>query len=331
MRPAALAAPRWLPGGHAQTIWPKLFARRHHAEPPRFRRERWTTPDGDFIDCDWLDRPAQPGQPLLVMFHGLEGSSASHYSQAFASHAQLLGWGFAMPHFRGCSGHPNRAPRAYHSGDFTEVAWMLDQVHARHAGPLLAAGVSLGGNALLRWAQEAGDAAGDRVHALAALSAPLDLAAAGVALRQGLNRVIYTRHFLHTMVPRALAKLAQFPGLFDAERLRRAKDLEAFDDCFTAPLHGFTDAQDYYRRASAGPRLHRVRLPCLVLNARNDPFVPARSLPTAAQVGTAPVTLWQPAQGGHVGFPTGGWPASALGLPAAVCAWLAPHLPSTGH
>lgn len=311
-----------------QTIWPKLFARLHHAEPPRFRRERWTTPDGDFVDCDWLVRPAHSGQPLLVMFHGLEGSAASHYSQAFASHAQHLGWGFAMPHFRGCSGEPNRAPRAYHSGDFAEIAWMLAQVHARHDGPLLAAGVSLGGNALLRWAQEAGDTARERVHAVAALSAPLDLAAAGAAIHQGLNRFLYTRYFLRTMVPRALEKLNQFPGLFDAERMRQVDSLVAFDDCFTAPLHGFTDAQDYYRRASAGSRLHQVRLPCLVLNARNDPFVPAPCLPTPAHVGPAPVTLWQPPHGGHVGFPTGHWPASALGLPEAVCAWLAPHLPA---
>lgn len=327
MRPPRIPAPRWLPGGHAQTIWPKLFARLHHEAPPSLRRERWDTPDGDFVDCDWLQSAASGPRPLLVLFHGLEGSSASHYSQAFASHAQQLGWGFAVPHFRGCSGELNRAPRAYHSGDHEEIAWMLAQLQARHDGPLLAVGVSLGGNALLRWAQEAGSAARRRVKAIAAISAPLDLAAAGTAIHQGLNRVIYTRYFLRSMVPKALRKLQQHPGLrVDAERLRRARSLIEFDDCFTAPVHGFADAQDYYQRSSAGTRLHQLRLPSLVLNARNDPFVPAASLPRPFNLGKAPVTLWQPDHGGHVGFPSGRWPASALGLPASVCAWLGAHL-----
>lgn len=332
MKPARIHSPRWLPGGHAQTIWPKLFGRLHHGRtPPSFLRERWDTPDGDFIDCDWLPTPAavQMGaqqRPLLVMFHGLEGSSASHYSQAFASHAQQLGWAFAMPHFRGCSGEPNRAPRAYHSGDFTEIGWMLAQLRERHPGPIVAAGVSLGGNALLRWGQEAGTAARDTVKALAAISAPLDLAAAGEAIHQGLNRVIYTRYFLRSMVPRAFHKLQQYPGLFDGEALGRATSLKAFDDVVTAPLHGFASADDYYARASAGPRLSALRVPSLVLNARNDPFVPAYSLPRPQHFGGAPITLWQPAHGGHVGFPSGRWPSHVLDLPTSVCGWLAQHL-----
>ncbi len=327
-RPARIAAPRWLPGGHAQTIWPKLFARLHHAAPPLLRRERWDTPDGDFIDCDWVDgpNPELPTRPLLVLFHGLEGSSASHYAQAFASHAQQLGWACALPHFRGCSGELNRAPRAYHSGDFTEIGWMLAQLRARHAGPILAVGVSLGGNALLRWAQEAGEQAGQTVRALAAISAPLDLAAASQAIHQGLNRVIYTRYFLRSMIPKALRQLQQHPGLFDGAALARARSLVEFDELVTAPLHGFRNAADYYARASAGPQLARLRVPSLVLNARNDPFVPFHSLPPPRRHEQAPLTLWQPAHGGHVGFPTGRWPGSALGLPGSVCAWLEQHL-----
>ncbi|MEP7140847.1 MAG: alpha/beta hydrolase, partial [Caldimonas sp.] len=116
-------APRWLPGGHAQTIWPVFFSRRFDGAPPRFRRERWTTPDDDFVDVDWLGENLDA--PLLVVFHGLEGSSSSHYAQAFAAEAVRRGWRFAMPHFRGCSGEINRAPRAYHSGDHEEIAWML--------------------------------------------------------------------------------------------------------------------------------------------------------------------------------------------------------------
>ena len=331
IRPPRIPAPPWLPGGHAQTIWPKLFARQHHQAPPAFLRERWDTPDGDFVDCDWLPQTAAmqahgQEQALLVLFHGLEGSSASHYSQAFASHAHQLGWRFAIPHFRGCSGELNQAPRAYHSGDFEEIGWMLRQVRERHQGPIVAVGVSLGGNALLRWAQEAGTQARHTVHAVAAVSAPLDLAAAGIAIHQGLNRLIYTRYFLRSMVPKALKKLEQHPGLFDAERMRRAKSLTDFDDCFTAPLHGFANAQDYYARCSAGERLHKLRVPSLVLNARNDPFVPAQSLPRPFNLAEAPVTLWQPDHGGHVGFPTGGWPASNLGLPASVCQWFSQFL-----
>ena len=326
VRPPRLPAPRWLMGGHAQTIWPKLFARKHHPNAaPQFERERWETPDGDFVDCDW-QRLGGPQRPLLVLFHGLEGGSASHYSQAFASHARQLGWDFALPHFRGCSGELNLAPRAYHSGDYIEVGWMLQQLHARHPGPLLAAGVSLGGNALLRWGQEAGREARRRVRALAAVSAPLDLAAASKAIHQGLNRLLYTRYFLHTMVPKALRKLEQHPGLFDRALLLRATSLEAFDDCITAPLHGFANARDYYERSSAGRRLHKLRVPTLVLNARNDPFVPVASLPQQFELGKGPVTLWQPQDGGHVGFPTGQWPATALGLPASICHWLAQHL-----
>lgn len=328
MMPPRISSPRWLPGGHAQTIWPKLFARLHHGEPPQLRRERWMTPDGDFVDCDWVDAAA-PEAPSLVLFHGLEGSSASHYSQAFASHAAQLGWACALPHFRGCSGELNRAARAYHSGDHEEIGWMLAQVRERRPeAPLLAVGVSLGGNALLRWGQEHAEAARASVCALAAISAPLDLAAAGVAIHQGLNRAIYTRYFLRTMVPKALRKLDQHPALpVRREHVQKADSLRAFDDCFTAPLHGFADAADYYARCSAGPRLHRLRVPSLVLNARNDPFVPAASLPRPADIGQAPVTLWQPRHGGHVGFPSGRWPGSALGLPTSVCAWLAQHLP----
>ena len=144
-------APWWLPGGNLQTIWPALYARRVLGPHPVYRRERWDTPDGDFIDVDWLDDTIEtPGQPLLVLFHGLEGSSRSHYAEAFAGFAREWGWAYAVPHFRGCSGELNRAPRAYHSGDFEEIGWLLERLKAAHNGPLVAVGISLGGNALMR-------------------------------------------------------------------------------------------------------------------------------------------------------------------------------------
>jgi uncharacterized protein len=329
-------APRWLPGGNLQTIWPALLSQRHAGPPPRFRRERWDTPDGDFIDVDFVDpevdthpnaitdsdSAAGSARPTVVLFHGLEGSSASHYALAFASAARQRGMGFVVPHFRGCSGELNRAPRAYHSGDFEEVGWILQRLRARSAVPLWVAGVSLGGNALLRWAEEAGDSAATIAHAVCAVSAPLDLAAGGHAIGRGFNRLVYTRMFLRTMKPKALAKLAQHPGLFSRERLLAARTLYEFDDVFTAPLHGFRGVDDYWSRGSARPHLHRIRIPTLVLNARNDPFVPASSLPRLDEVGPH-VTLWQPPHGGHVGFARGRPPGHVTGLPEAVLAWMA--------
>jgi predicted alpha/beta-fold hydrolase len=312
-------APRWLVGGNAQTIWPALFSRRFEGPVPRFTRERWPAPDGDFIDVDWQGDDADA--PLLVLFHGLEGSSASHYAQAFAHWARAHGWRFVVPHFRGCSGELNLAPRAYHSGDYEEIDWILRRVRREHRGRIAAVGVSLGGNALLRWAEEAGETAAQSVGAVCAISAPLDLAAGGRAIGAGFNRQVYTPMFLRTMKPKALRKLAQHPGLFDRERLLAARTLYEFDNVFTAPLHGFRDTDDYWSRGSAKPHLARIRIPALVLNALNDPFLPAHSLPQQREVG-AFVTLWQPRHGGHVGFPAGRWPGHLLTLPERVMGWM---------
>ena len=348
-------APGWLVGGHFQTIWPALFSQRFDAVAPRYARERWATPDGDFIDVDWLVAPTSqtaaatqhppamqppplpplpqtpvapaPDAPLLVLFHGLEGSSGSHYAQAFAHWAAVHGWGLALPHFRGCSGEINLGPRAYHSGDFEEIGWVLARLRERHCGPIAAVGISLGGNALLRWAEEAGATAARSVRAIAAVSAPVDLAASGHAIGRGFNRQVYTRMFLRTMKPKALRKWAQHPGLFDRAALLAARDLYAFDNAFTAPLHGFRSTDDYWARGSAKPHLHRICVPALLLNARNDPFVPAASLPHSGQVGRC-VTLWQPGHGGHVGFPGGRWPGHVHTLPEQVMGWITAQMPS---
>ena len=314
-------APFWLPGGHLQTIWAARAARPHDGPPPRFDRERWDTPDGDFIDVDQLAPPPAAPPQHLVLFHGLEGSSQSAYAQAFASVARRHGWAYSVPHFRGCSGELNRAPRAYHSGDFEEIGWILQRLRRSHGAPLLVVGISLGGNALLRWAQEAGDSAAATAAAVAAVCSPIDLTASGAAIDRGFNGMVYARMFLATMKPKALQKLQQHPGLFDRERLLAARTLYEFDDVFTAPLHGFRDTPDYWRRASARPHLARIRIPALVLNAGNDSFVPPASLPQERQLGR--VTLWRPAQGGHVGFPHGRFPGRVLAMPEAVSDWLA--------
>lgn len=317
-------APAWLPGGHAQTIWPALYARRHWAPLKPLKRERWTTPDGDFLDIDKQDA-SRADRPLIVLFHGLEGSSSSHYAQAFADWAAEQDLNSAMPHFRGCSGELNRAPRAYHSGDHEEIDWLLKRFRREHQGlgglTLVAAGVSLGGNALMRWAAEHGQEAQRSADAVASICSPLDLMQSGRAIGQGLNRHIYTPMFLRSMKPKAMAKWAQHPGLFDKNALLRTKDLYSFDNVFTAPLHGFKDTEDYWRRASAKPLMRDIRLPALALNALNDPFVPSSSLPGPEDVSSS-VQLWQPQHGGHVGFAQGQWPAHVRAMPDAVGAWL---------
>jgi hypothetical protein len=306
-----------LPGGNAQTIYAALLAR---VPRPRVRRERWETPDGDFVDVDRVDAPAEA--PLAVLFHGLEGGTGSHYARALLAGVCRRGWRAALPHFRGCGGELNRLPRAYHSGDSEEVDWMLRRL-AAEAGPppLYAIGVSLGGNALLKWLGERGPRARAVVRAAAAVSAPLDLTAAGDALERGFN-MVYTRSFLATMKRKSAVKLARFPGLFDGARVARARTLREFDDLVTAPLHGFRDAADYWARSSAKPWLRAIEVPTLVLNAANDPFLPGEHLPRADEVAPS-VVLEFPPSGGHVGFVSGPFPGRYDWLPRRVLAFLA--------
>jgi predicted alpha/beta-fold hydrolase len=313
--PARYRAPRWLPGGHAQTIYASLLAPRPAVQ---FRRTEWTTPDGDFIDLDWLDGPADA--PLVVLFHGLEGSSRSHYAASLMGMVRAYGWRGVVPHFRGCSGRPNRLPRAYHSGDFEEIHWILERLSAHaHPAPLFAVGVSLGGNALLKWLAQQGAAAAATLRRAATVSAPVDLQAAGHGLGRGLNR-LYTWHFLQTLKPKSMQKLSQHPGLYDAQAVLRARNLYEFDHLVTAPLHGFSSADDYWTRASSKPDLGRIQVPTLLLHARNDPFLPGRFLPESADVSPC-VTLDYQETGGHAGFVTGPFPGRLDWLPQRLLAF----------
>jgi len=298
----AYQAPWWLPGGHLQTLVAAL------APAPRipWRRERWDTPDGDFIDLDWTGTETANAGAVLAIFHGLEGSSNSPYARAVAALALRRGYRCVVPHFRGCSGELNRLPRAYHSGDSAEIAWILERLGAAHAasGVLHAVGISLGGNALLKHLGEAGE--GALVRRAAAISAPLDLAAASRQLDRGFGRELYTRVFLSTLKNKTLQKLRAGQIAVDEARLARARTFFEFDDTVTAPLHGFAGAEDYWARSSSGPYLARIRVPTLVLNARNDPFLPAAALDTAAaslRAIPSPVTIDFPRTGGHAGFP----------------------------
>lgn len=301
-------APHWLAGGHAQTIYPLLIK----GNAPAYRRERWDTPDADFIDLDWIDGPADA--PLVVLFHGLEGSSASHYATSLMHSVRQQKWCGVVSHFRGCSGEPNRLPRAYHSGDTEEIDWILRRLRSHFPQrPIYAVGVSLGGNALLKWLGERGGAAATAITAAASVCAPVDLAACGHNLGRGFNR-IYTWRFLRTLKRNAALKLARFPGGIDGQRMRASRSLYEFDDAVTAPLHGFLGVEDYWRRASSKPLLGGIGVPTLLLNARNDPFMPASALPHPHEVARV-VTLEQPEEGGHVGFVTGSLPGRLEWLP----------------
>jgi len=309
---SAYRPPWWLRGGNAQTIYAALAL---GGPGVRYRRERWDTPDGDFILTDWVDGPAEA--PLVALFHGLEGSSASHYARALMSEVQARGWRGVVPHFRGCGGEPNNRPRAYHSGDSREMDWMLRRLRPlAGAAPLFAVGVSLGGNVLLKWLGEEEEAAREILRAAAAVSAPVDLTAAGDALGRGFN-LLYAWHFLNSLKQKTAAKLARFPGCVDGPAAARARTLREFDDAVTAPLHGFRDASDYWLRSSAKPLMKRIRLPTLVINARDDPFLPGEHLPAPGDV-SADIVLDFPATGGHVGFVTGPFPGRIGWLPERV-------------
>jgi uncharacterized protein len=306
-------APLWLPNGNLQTIWPLAIK---GALPP-YRRERWITPDNDFIDLDWIEPSSSANfAPTVVLFHGLEGSSASHYARALMHAVNRRGWRGVVVHFRGCSGEPNRLLRSYHSGETTDLDWILRRLREVYGAEIYVCGVSLGGNALLKWLGEQGDKAAHVIKVAAAISAPLDLAAASRTLAKGFNR-IYTNNFLQTLVPRALAKANRFPGVVDITHLTKAKTLADFDEAFIAPVFGFANAQDYYSKSSSGQFLSEIRTPTLVLNAANDPFLPHSALPEQREVSPS-VTLQITSAGGHVGFVSDGPPGNIQWLPQRI-------------
>ena len=324
-QPWADRAPLWLPEGHTQTIWAAKVAQSRPliSLAPTWQRQRWSTPDGDFVDVDSQWR--QPDRPQVILFHGLEGSSASHYARAWAYVCSELDLTLRVIHFRGCSGEPNLAPRAYHSGDAEEMRWMLTRARDEaEQVPLFAVGYSLGGNVLVKWLGEkhgGQDSVG--LAAAAAISAPLDLRAAGEAIEQGLNRWLYTPMFLSTMRKKAALKWRQYPNLFDLEATQRATTLREFDDCFTAPLHGYADVDDYWARASARPGLANVETPLWIINAKNDPFVPWESVNIAVRPAPA-VRFWHPENGGHAGFsqhPPGSRVGNLWSFPLLIANW----------
>jgi predicted alpha/beta-fold hydrolase len=299
-------APWWLPGGHLQTIYARTLAKYVDL---KYRRERWETGDGDFIDLDWIDAD-QDDAKLLVLFHGLEGCSRSHYALALMSMARRRGWRGVVPHFRGCSGEPNRLARCYHSGDAEEIDWILRRLKERYrSAEIFTLGVSLGGNMLLKWLGEQGENASTIIRRAVGVSVPVDLMAAASELDRGMKKRIYTRSFLQPLRRKVVGKITAHQLPLDPRQVRRASTFREFDNLYTAPVHGFKDAEDYWARASSKAWLKQIKVPTLLVHALNDPFFPAAALPRPDEVSNA-VTLDYPVTGGHVGFVSGGFPGN---------------------
>jgi uncharacterized protein len=296
--------PWWYRGRHFQTLWGPLLRR---SAPPVLRRERLHTPDGDFLDLDWLAGPAAPA-PAVLILHGLEGSSRSHYVSGLLREAAGLGLRAVALNFRSCGGELNRAPRLYHSGETSDLDWVVGQLLEREPSLRLGlAGVSLGGNVALKWLGERGKEAPAEVVGAVAISTPFDLAASARVLDRGVCRPLYTAAFLRTMKAKVRAKAPLYDGQVDVKAALRARTFAEYDRVVTAPLYGFADERDYWTRSSSGPYLAGIRRPCLLINAANDPFIPASTLP-AAEVERSP---WLEAafvpEGGHAGFLEGPW------------------------
>jgi len=283
-------------------------ARRQHLGA--VTRERFETPDGDFVDVDWL--PGRPDAPLLLVLHGLEGTARSHYIGGLFEQAAARGWRAGVLYFRSCSGEMNRLPRFYHSGDTGDLDHVLRAVTEREPGARVGVvGVSIGGNVLLKWLGEQGDAAPEVLAGAVAISVPFDLAACARRMDQGLQKVLYTASFMRSFREKTRAKARAHPGFVDVQAALRARTFAAYDRAVTAPLHGFADEVDYWRRASSGPYLARIRRPTLLISALDDPFIPVSSLPDPRALPPAVRAEFVPI-GGHVGFVEGlPWRASS--------------------
>lgn len=299
----------WLPDPHSATLWGRLGRR----EPvPNVCTLRWNTPDGDFVEIARLNAPENfpADAPRVLVLHGLEGGVHSHYVRAIFREARARGWGADLLIFRSCGSEPNRLPRSYHSGETGDPAFVIDQITTEFPdAPLGLLGVSLGGNVLCKLLGERGVTLPKQVVGAVAMSVPFDLARASRHIGRGFGTV-YERAFLRSLIPKALQKVERHTELAPLATVASVRTIWEFDDTFTAPLHGFASAADYYRRASSISFLKDIRVPTLLLSAVDDPFLPPDVLDHVRTVahGNSALTLEFPERGGHVGFTAGRWP-----------------------
>src|SRR6202140_369929 len=295
----------WIPGGHLQTLWGKLFRRQ---TPAPTVLERWDTPDGDFLEIHRLS--ADPGAPRMLLLHGLEGTVRSHYAQALLNEASRRGWAADLLIFRSCGSEPNLTRRFYHSGETRDVGFVLDRILGDFpTSPLALAGVSLGGNVLLKFLGERGPNLPPQLKAAAAVSVPFDLSRSSRRINRGFSR-FYQRFFLNSLRRKAQEKAQRFPDLAPRDRIAALRTLEDFDNLITGPLHGFRDAQDYYARSSSLRYLTNIKLKTLLFSAVDDPMLPAEVLDEVRDAARDNPALEVDfvERGGHAGFITGSVP-----------------------
>jgi predicted alpha/beta-fold hydrolase len=289
----------WLRNPHLQTLWGK-FLRRGLSQQTSV--ERLETADGDFVDLHHFNIGDR--RPILFLLHGLEGGIDSHYIQGFLGEAGARDWQVSVMIFRSCGDDRNRTRRLYHSGETTDMALALEHLERRFpSSPLVLAGVSLGGNVLLKYLGETGKGLSRRIAGAAAISVPFDLARSSRHIDRGFSRV-YQHAFMKSLRKKAIEKIEEFPDIADAERVRSARTMFAFDDSFTAPVHGFRDAMHYYTESSSIRWLGSISIRTLLLSAVDDPFLPAQVLASVREIAASNscLELDFPAHGGHVGF-----------------------------
>ena len=296
---SSFRAPWWCSNRHLQTLWGPLFRRN---QTMALTHERLELQDGDFLDLVWTAR--QDG-PIVVVLHGLEGSYRSHYIPGILETIHLHGWRAVLLHFRGCSGEHNRLPRAYHSGDTSDFAAVLRHIRMREPEvPLVALGYSMGGNVLLKFLGETG--VDVPLRAGIAVSPTFNLHLAAQELDKGFS-LLYQWHLVKRLVDKMQTKSQTVSFPFDVTQLGTFKTFREFDDYVTAPLHGFNGVDEYYSRSSCGPYLRDIRIPTLILHAKDDPFSSVEAIPTVDQLSPT-TTLELSAHGGHVGFVHGPCP-----------------------
>lgn len=288
--------PRGFANGHVQSVWPAVMRR---VAPVPWQRQRIVTPDDDFLDLDvW----ASGNDRVVILSHGLEGNANQPYIRGMAHAFHRAGWDVVAWNCRGCSGEVNRQLRFYHSGSSDDLATVVAQVLANGRWTNVAmVGFSLGGNQTLKYLGEQGGALDPRVVGAVAFSVPCDLAASSVRLGEWQNR-IYMARFMKTLREKVRRKERLFPGELALEGLDEMRTFREFDDRYTAPLHGFVDAEDYWAQCGSGRFLADIRVPSLLVNAADDPFLAGGCFPRVAAEASEWLHLEVPRHGGHVGF-----------------------------
>lgn len=289
--------PRFLRGAHLETIGPNLSRRRFRVD---YERERTELEDGDFLDLDFVRSPN--ADTCLLVLHGLEGSSTAPYVKSLAKAASDFDWDFAAMNMRGCSGEMNRVARFYHSGETGDLRAVIQYLEKRYER-IAIVGFSLGGNVVLKYLGEAPGKVSSQLLAGVAVSAPVDLQGSALRIGEAGNRV-YMRRFIRLLAEKIEAKAALFPHEIDAKGCRGLPDFRAFDGMYTAPLNGFSSAEDYWQRCSSLNWLADIRLPTLLLNARNDPFLTESCFPAIIAKESSSLYSLFPDNGGHLGFPS---------------------------